>query len=111
MTTRTGLSLKVRKKKTIQQTRSSLPRRFLVNQAASGWGGLLGGLKEARRELPRRSPGRGGLINLQRLQRGGPRAATRRWRRTVIGSLMKRTVKLVLLRDCHQRKIDAESCQ
>ena len=89
------MSLKVRKKKTIQQTRSSLLRRFLVNQAASGWGGLLGGLKEARRELPRISPGRGGLINLQRLQRGGPRAATRRWMRTVSGTLMKRTFKLV----------------
>jgi hypothetical protein len=89
MATRTGVSLKVRKKKTIQRTQSSLLRRFLVIQAASGWGGLLGGLKEARRELPRRSPG---LINLQRLQRGGPRAATRRWRRTVSGSLMKTTV-------------------
>jgi hypothetical protein len=85
----------VRREKTIHHTRSSLPRRFLVNRPASGWGGLLEGLKEARRELPRRSPGRGGLINLQRLQRGGPIAATRRWRRTVSGSLMKRTVKLV----------------
>jgi hypothetical protein len=63
-----------------------LSRRLLVgSRAASGWGGLLGGLRGG---MPKRSEGRG-LRNLQRLQEGGPRT------RTVSGSLMKRTVRLV----------------